>query len=1135
MTYQSTRDYTNIDWAGLDPKTMTNAQKFYYKLITTSEVSGSSDKIYKISYAGKAKSGFSFGAFQFDMGGERGALKLKKLIGVLEQHKDQNGKPGFLLTEIKTVSTLLGKVNPTTSDIATLNASPKNANTYLQKSLQDRISDALRSPAGKVMMGELAKVELAKIGDALVAAQKAARLNPAYMKGSAADRKKTDDFINSELFAGYIADRTNQVGNISLMKDWLKGDEVRLEKTIKTGTKIETIVNTGPGLTGPVTMQAVMQFTGAWTANVADARRRLHGLGEVLGQGEAWRDTVDYWTTKTPPDLAKTGKVLVQEGDTREKIEERLGLAKDSLIRLDRVKLEEGSVISVEKYKLQGNTVPAKPKPTAPQATRTDVLDGLSVAAKAALVGGAAGDRLLQPGTTAATPWQSGLKQQYQPLLSFDPSSGKHASLAKYTLVQNADGTLVDAAKRHYDELGNPIANWQPQVVWNYTKVEGKPIIRSKTVGQQRIYYYDFSTVHNVNYVTLDTRYTPAADNGGVGLLQPGGSYISQGAAQQLYKLLKENPLPQPDDSESSPTIWYRHHYPFYPDPNRDPQLSSTKQQIASTNEEGGYVTIVEEGPGYVSVQGAPAAFVDPIILNITGGDVHTTDVKNSKVMFDMDGDGRKERTAWITKDEGFLVYDRNGNGKIDNITEMVSERMLSWAGSGYDALNAFDENKDGRIDVKDRAYGEFQVWVDKNQDGSSQTNELYGLRQLQIASLSLKTTVNGMYDNGNLLQRQSTFTRDDGRLGKMAEAALAVGEGHGGEALFVSETSTTLRRADGQVISILTGNDGHHVDMGAAGIDVVVGSGSANDYIWAGQASNAVMIATGRERLDAGYAANAVMFASSGAQLWGSRTGSTAMVITGNNNKVFARKGPTSVAITGNGNTVSGSNELGAGKLTVDAKGTSNSVEVIEGFATVIMNGDGSLLKVQRPERNDPYATLVRNGSKTAVVGKMTPLPAGRVQATMSGRNLSAQITDTNLTIAGGSSATISGSDNTITAGTAAQMNVSGSRDRIAMGAGSKLTLKGSEFAVTASGSVVMATGVTKSSISAGVALVDAGSSNAVGGKRIENRTGRNATTELTKLISAIATFNPAGGVAPTGNPTTTLQQVLQLAANVK
>jgi hypothetical protein len=47
-------------------------------------------------------------------------------------------------------------------------------------------------------------------------------------------------------------------------------------------------------------------------------------------------------------------------------------------------------------------------------------------------------------------------------------------------------------------------------------------------------------------------------------------------------------------------------------------------------------------------------------------------------VYFDIDNDGFAERVGWVSPQDGQLARDLNGNGKIDDITELFGDDLIS-------------------------------------------------------------------------------------------------------------------------------------------------------------------------------------------------------------------------------------------------------------------------------------------------------------------------------------------------------------------------------------------------------------------------------------------------------------------------
>jgi hypothetical protein len=149
-----------------------------------------------------------------------------------------------------------------------------------------------------------------------------------------------------------------------------------------------------------------------------------------------------------------------------------------------------------------------------------------------------------------------------------------------------------------------------------------------------------------------------------------------------------------------------------------------------------------------ITDKGASAIHID-----IDGDGLNTTNIKNG-VKFDILNNGTPINTGWGNADDGLLVFDRNGNGKIDNGSELFGGGV----GQGFGKLAALDTNKDGILDAKDTDFGKLQVWNDRNQNGVTDPGELKSLKDVNIASLNLGYTNDFKTpNNGNLFGETST------------------------------------------------------------------------------------------------------------------------------------------------------------------------------------------------------------------------------------------------------------------------------------------------------------------------------------------------------------------------------------------
>ncbi|MFH1117309.1 MAG: hypothetical protein V1792_25605 [Pseudomonadota bacterium] len=136
----------------------------------------------------------------------------------------------------------------------------------------------------------------------------------------------------------------------------------------------------------------------------------------------------------------------------------------------------------------------------------------------------------------------------------------------------------------------------------------------------------------------------------------------------------------------------------------------------------------------------------DPVVLDLRGsGRIDTLDV-NSGLYCDYYGNGFAIATGWVSPDAGILVTDRNGNGVIDDGSELFGSLTPlpngEPAADGFQALADLDSSHDGKIDAQDPAYSQLLVWADPSGDGNWQQGVVFTLPELGIESIDLKIGV---------------------------------------------------------------------------------------------------------------------------------------------------------------------------------------------------------------------------------------------------------------------------------------------------------------------------------------------------------------------------------------------------------
>lgn len=152
---------------------------------------------------------------------------------------------------------------------------------------------------------------------------------------------------------------------------------------------------------------------------------------------------------------------------------------------------------------------------------------------------------------------------------------------------------------------------------------------------------------------------------------------------------------------------------------------------------------------------------VSPLVIDFKMNGVQFTDAPTARFNY---GKGH-EPTYWIKNgsDVGFLAIDKNRNRRIDNIDELFGDKTANDEGerkyaTGFEALAAYDSDRDGEINKRDEAFERLRVWFDRNSNGKTDHGELQRLSVLGIEAIMVQYEhiLEFADANGNISQARS-------------------------------------------------------------------------------------------------------------------------------------------------------------------------------------------------------------------------------------------------------------------------------------------------------------------------------------------------------------------------------------------
>lgn len=163
------------------------------------------------------------------------------------------------------------------------------------------------------------------------------------------------------------------------------------------------------------------------------------------------------------------------------------------------------------------------------------------------------------------------------------------------------------------------------------------------------------------------------------------------------------------------------------------------------------------------------SAKVDPLVVVMNGG---APTLSTTKQSFDLDADGTMENISFATGNSGFLAFDKNGDGQINDGSELFGPT----SGNGFSELRAYDTDKNGWIDESDEIFGKLTV-LTMSQDGNKTQFKLgdVGIGAIYLNDVSTQFEMKDMTDEYGEMKSSSIFLKENGAVGTIHHIDLAI------------------------------------------------------------------------------------------------------------------------------------------------------------------------------------------------------------------------------------------------------------------------------------------------------------------------------------------------------------------------
>jgi hypothetical protein len=173
----------------------------------------------------------------------------------------------------------------------------------------------------------------------------------------------------------------------------------------------------------------------------------------------------------------------------------------------------------------------------------------------------------------------------------------------------------------------------------------------------------------------------------------------------------------------------------------------------------------------YQSLLSEQITVCDPLVINL---DSSSASVSDMKFLFDLDSDGTEEEISFTTQGSGFLALDRNGDGKINDGSELFGTKSQD----GFADLAEYDEDGNGWIDEADSIFKDLKIWT-KDADGNDQLIDLKSadVGAIYLGKADTQFSLNNLATNDTnaIIRSTGVYLKESGGVGTVQHVDLAI------------------------------------------------------------------------------------------------------------------------------------------------------------------------------------------------------------------------------------------------------------------------------------------------------------------------------------------------------------------------